>query len=101
MERADIVHLAQLARLRLSEEEIDTFTKELPAIVSYVSAVTDIAVGTEDGSKGESVVGALHNVFRLDEVTTEPDQYTEALLAELPRRQDRYMRVPKILSTDE
>lgn len=101
MERADIVHLARLARLRLSEAEIDGFAKELPAIVAYVSAVTRIATDDAAASVTEPTVGPLYNVFRPDIVTNEPDQYTEALLGELPRRSGRFMQVPKILSTDE
>ncbi len=98
MERADIEHLARLARLRLTEAELDAFSTELPAIVSYVSAVTAIAADETDTMPA---VGVRHNVFRSDVATTEPDEYTEALLTELPRRHDRFMQVPKILSTDE
>lgn len=96
MERADIEHLARLARLRLSEAELDAFATELPAIISYVSVVTTIAA--DDTAPA---VGPQHNVFRSDVVTNEPDEYTEALLAELPLRRERFMQVPKILSTDE
>jgi Asp-tRNA(Asn)/Glu-tRNA(Gln) amidotransferase C subunit len=46
-------------------------------------------------------VGAVHNVYREDVVRHEPDQYTEALLAEAPDRQGRYLKVKKILQQDE
>jgi aspartyl-tRNA(Asn)/glutamyl-tRNA(Gln) amidotransferase subunit C len=101
MERADIVHLARLARLRLSEAEIDAFAKELPEIVAYVGAVTKIATDDTDTDDMQPTVGPLYNVFRADVVTNAPDQYTEALLAELPQRKERFMQVPKILATDE
>lgn len=98
MERADIEHLARLARLRLSVAELDTFSLELPAILNYVSTVTSIAADEADSTPA---VGSRHNVFRPDVVTTEPDAHTETLLAALPHRRGRFMQVPKILSTDE
>jgi Asp-tRNA(Asn)/Glu-tRNA(Gln) amidotransferase C subunit len=47
------------------------------------------------------VVGARFNVFRADEVTNQPDQYTEALLAEMPQTSGRLMKVKKILTIEE
>lgn len=98
MKREDIAHLATLARIELTDAELTDLETELSSIVSYVSAVTDIAA-TEADAIPE--VGPRHNVFRADEVTRDADQYTEALIAEMPASDGRYMKVKKILSVDE
>ncbi len=97
MKKEDIMHLASLARIKLTPEEEERLPEELSAIVSYVSVVTDIAA---QGASAPAL-GVRHNVFRADEVTNEPDQYTEALLAEMPATSGRYMEVKKILNQED
>jgi len=97
MTKEEIQHLATLARIELSDTEIEKFTTEMSAILEYVGAVTDI-VG--DDALLAPQVGAKHNVFRKDEVTNQTDEYTAALLAEMPQTQGRFMVVKKILNPD-
>ena len=97
MKKEDITHLASLARIKLTPEEEAKFPDELSAIVSYVSVVSDIAA---DGAVAPTL-GVRHNVFRADEVTNQPDEFTEALLAEMPATKGRFMEVKKILHTED
>ena len=97
MNQAEIKHLAELARIELSEEEVETLTKEMSAILEYVSVVKDI-VG--NGASHEPKVGIVHNVFRQDVVSNETDEYTKDILAEMPQTKGRYMVVKKILNTE-
>lgn len=97
MTREEIIHLAALARIELSEAEIEKFTKELSAILSYVGSVKTLAEGA--GDVGVQL-GARYNVLRQDAVTNEPDQYTGDLLAEMPKTDGRYMVVKKILEIE-
>lgn len=98
MKQEDIAHLANLARIRVTPEELQTLESELSTIVEYVSTVTDIADEADDSSK---VLGARFNVFRADEVTNQPNEFTADILAEMPYTDGRYMLVKKILKTDE
>lgn len=98
MERTDIEHLARLARITLDESEKATLANELPSILDYVGVVTDIA---GDNTESEPQVGVRYNVFRKDEATNRPDQYTADILAEMPHTEGRYMKVKKIISQDE
>lgn len=84
--------------MRLSEEELNNFEGELSSILDYVGAVTKIA-----GDEADAVpqVGSRYNVFRTDEITNEPDQYTDAILAEMPKTSGRFLSVKKILQIDE
>ena len=94
MKPDEITNLATLARIRLTEAEIDSYGKELSQIVDYVSAVTKIASDEADASP---VVGARYNVLRADEITNEVDQFTESVLREMPNTAGRSMAVKKIL----
>lgn len=98
MQRTDIEHLASLARIKLTAEEAAQLENELSSIMSYVGTIGAIL---GDGAAAEPTVGPVHNVFRADEVTNQPDQYTEDMLAEMPKTHDRYLAVKKILSNDE
>jgi aspartyl-tRNA(Asn)/glutamyl-tRNA(Gln) amidotransferase subunit C len=97
MKREDIEHLARLARIKLTESEKDSLKEELSSIVGYVSTITDIV--SEDASM-EPQMGAVYNVFRKDEITNEPDQYTKDIIAEMPSTDGRFLRVKKILKTE-
>jgi aspartyl-tRNA(Asn)/glutamyl-tRNA(Gln) amidotransferase subunit C len=97
MTKEEVEHLAKLARIELSEAEVETFTTEIGAILEYVSTVRDIA---GDAADMAPAVGVHHNIFRKDEVTNEPNSYTDALLAEMPQTEGRFMVVKKILNTD-
>lgn len=97
MKRADIEHLARLSRIRLTETEIESLEGDLSSIVSYVSTITDL-VG-DDAQTGPQL-GARSNVFRKDEVTNEPNQYTDDIVAEMPATEGRFLKVKKILNTE-
>jgi aspartyl-tRNA(Asn)/glutamyl-tRNA(Gln) amidotransferase subunit C len=98
MNREDIVHLGGLARIELSEAELQKLEGELSSIVSYVSVISEIASEAQDTAPQ---VGARHNVFRKDEITNEANQYTDDLLREMPATDGRYMKVKKILGGTE
>jgi aspartyl-tRNA(Asn)/glutamyl-tRNA(Gln) amidotransferase subunit C len=94
MLKEDVAHLARLARLELSEAELERLPQELSSIVSYVDVISDIAA---DDAATAPEVGPLHNVFRADEVTNGVGEYTDALLAEMPHTEGKFMKVKKIL----
>lgn len=96
VERDDVIHLAELARLQLSEAEVDGLRTELSAIVDYVSQVQSLTV--DDVSI--KTLGAVANVTREDVVTNQPGQYSEDLLRAAPQTQDGYVVVQKILDAD-
>lgn len=98
MKREDIAHLATLARLELTETELQALPAELSSIMSYVSVISDMA--SEDADM-TPVLGARHNILRPDLVTNEADEYTTDLIAEMPRTEGRYLKVNKILGATE
>jgi len=94
MNKDDITHLALLARIRLDDAELKQFAAELPAIVQYVSAVNSIA----DEKDIEPNPGVRPNIFRDDEITNEPNQFSEDIIAEMPHSDGRFLSVKKILN---
>ncbi|HVW23384.1 MAG TPA: Asp-tRNA(Asn)/Glu-tRNA(Gln) amidotransferase subunit GatC [Candidatus Saccharimonadales bacterium] len=63
--RDDVLKLAQLARLELSDEEIEAFSGELTEILQYVEQLQSVDVA---GLKPTNQVTGLTNVTRADEV---------------------------------
>ena len=95
MNKEDIQHLGSLARIKISPEEMEIFSKDIPAILDYVSTIKKIS-----SEKTVAEVGVRYNVLRKDEVLNEPDSFSENLLAEMPKTEGRFLVVKKILNTD-
>tara|TARA_B100000745_G_scaffold273804_1_gene202381 strand:+ start:489 stop:779 length:291 start_codon:yes stop_codon:yes gene_type:complete len=96
MEKQDILHLANLARIKISDDEVEALRTDITSVLEYVSVVNDIAAEADLTKE----VGAVYNVFREDAVTVEPNAHTEDLLAEAPATKGRFLAVKKILSND-
>ncbi len=96
MQKEDILRLAALSRIRISDTEAESLLGDIESVLSYVSEINAITANTEITKK----VGPRFNVFRDDVVTNEGDSNTETLLSEAPKRKDRYVLVKKILQTD-
>ncbi len=96
MEKKDILHLANLSRIRINDQEADALLGEIESVLSYVSVVDTIVADTSLTKK----VGPRFNVFRDDIVTNKPDEYTKVLLAEAPAVEGRHLLVKKILQMD-
>lgn len=95
MTREDIQHLASLARIKLTEEELTHFESELQSILEYVGAVQHLAGDVADT---EPQVGVRFNVMRDDVVTNEPGEYTADLIEQMPESQNGFLKVKKILN---
>jgi aspartyl-tRNA(Asn)/glutamyl-tRNA(Gln) amidotransferase subunit C len=87
----DIEHVARLARLRLTDEERDLLSAQLPAILEHAEKVGEVA--TEDVPPTAYAI-PRSNVLRPDEV--EPCLPHEVALAGAPDREQGRFRVPRI-----
>jgi aspartyl-tRNA(Asn)/glutamyl-tRNA(Gln) amidotransferase subunit C len=94
--RADVVHVAQLARLDLTNAELDQFTGQLGAILEHASQVA--ALDTRDVSPTAHPL-PLVNVLRADVVGPTLDR--EEVLAMAPVAEANRFRVPRILGEAE
>ena len=95
--RDDVAHLAGLARIALSEEELDRLGPELSKIVESVATVSQALEGRED-VEPMSHPTPITNVFRVDEVR--PSLSPEDALAMAPASEEQRFLVPKILGEE-
>ena len=94
IDESQVRHVAKLARLDLSEEEVAEFSGQLSSIFEYIEKLNEL-----DTESAEPLAHclAVHNVFREDVVKGSLD--TEEALANAPQRHNEYFKVPKILDT--
>ena len=91
--RDDVLHLAQLSRLQLDEDEVDSLAEDITNILGYVEQLDEL--DTENIEPTYQVTG-LDSVWRDDEINTS-DVSKEALLALSPDKADNQVKVPKVL----
>jgi aspartyl-tRNA(Asn)/glutamyl-tRNA(Gln) amidotransferase subunit C len=89
--RDEVVHVARLARLALTEEELDRFAGQLDAILEAVGKVSELDLS---GVEATLHPLALSNVWAEDEDEPAPSLPVEDALANAPDREDDLFRVP-------
>lgn len=87
----DVEHVAKLARLELSQEEKEKFTKQLGDVLKYVEQMNEVDT---TGIKPMAHAFDFVNVMREDEVVYE--QTKEELLKNSPEEENGFFKVPKI-----
>ena len=94
--RDEVAHLARLARLALSDAELDSFAGQLGAILEHVSQIQ--AVDVTDVQATDNPLKSV-NVFRPD--TVEPSLSQQEALAQAPKSAEGRFAVPRILGEPE
>ena len=94
--RAEVAHLARLARLDLAEDELDHYAEQLDVILSSVARVSEVAA---DDIPPTSHPVPLVNVTRPDEAR--PSLSRADALEAAPAVEDDRFRVPRILEEQE
>ncbi len=94
IDQAQVRKVAKLSRLDLSEGEIEEFTGQLSAILDYVAKMNEL-----DTTDVEPLAHCLpiSNVFREDVV--KKSLGTEKTLANAPKRDGEFFKVPKIIDS--
>ncbi len=95
--RADVAHLAGLARIQLAEDELDRLRADLMKILEAVATVSEALQGAGE-VEPMSHPTPIRNVFRDDVVT--PSLQPEAVLAGAPASEGQRFLVPKILGEE-
>jgi aspartyl-tRNA(Asn)/glutamyl-tRNA(Gln) amidotransferase subunit C len=90
--RDDVLHVANLARLHLTDEEVDRMQVQLSKILEAIETLRDVDT---------SAVGPTASVIQLENVMREdvarPALSRDAALANAPLRDDPFLRVPTVL----
>jgi aspartyl-tRNA(Asn)/glutamyl-tRNA(Gln) amidotransferase subunit C len=89
--RDDVVHVAHLARLDLTDDEVELFTAQLRTVLDHAA---DVAALDLSHLPPSSHPIALENVLRPDEVRPSLDR--DEVLAAAPSVEDHLFKVPRI-----
>ncbi|MCU1484519.1 MAG: aspartyl/glutamyl-tRNA(Asn/Gln) amidotransferase subunit [Actinomycetia bacterium] len=90
--RDDVKHVATLARLEVSEEELDLFTGQLAAVLAHAD---DVASLDTEGVPATAHPLPLENVLRADEVRPSLDR--AEVLGQAPAVEENRFKVPPVL----
>ena len=90
--RAEVEHVARLARLALGDEELQALTGQMNAILDYVAQLEKL---NTDGIEPTAHAVPMENAFRADRAR--PSLGTEKALQSAPDADQGCFRVPKVI----
>ncbi len=90
--KEDVKHIAELAKLKIKDSELDEYVNHLNKILEYVDKLNEL-----DTDKVEPLAYPVegNNVFREDIVKQSVS--TEEALKNSPQRDDKFFKVPKVI----
>ncbi len=94
LSRDDVLKLARLSRLHLTDEEVEQFAQEINVILGYVEQLQQVEL---DGVEPTYQVTGLKNVMRPDEIV-EYGVTPEALLKNAPATENGHIKVKRMLT---
>jgi len=89
IDREQVLHVARLARLRLSDEEVETMAGELSSILGHIERISELDL---DGVQPTTHVVEVENALREDE--PRPSLPRDVILDQAPATQDGGFLVP-------
>ena len=95
-EQVDVAHVANLARLKLTDEEISRFQREINDILAYIDSLKEVDV---DGIEPTAHASAISNVIRED--VAGDCQDIDRTLKNAPEEDDDLIAVPNVLPGEE
>lgn len=93
LSKSEVLHISNLARIKLTPTEIQKFQTQLSSILNYVNQLN--AVDTKSVEPISQITG-LENVTRKDTVIKEQSLTQEESLANAPEKEDRYFKVKSV-----
>ncbi len=88
-----VEYISELSRLKLGQEELETFEEQLSTVLDYVAQLDEVDTG--DIEPTSHVVRTMKNVFREDR--PEASLSADEALRSSPDRKDTFFKVPKII----
>lgn len=90
--KEELLHIANLARLKLKDDEIENYLLNLQDILNFANIVNNAPV---EGLNETIGANDNYNVFRKDEV--KPFEETQALLQNAPTQENNMFKIPKVI----
>jgi aspartyl-tRNA(Asn)/glutamyl-tRNA(Gln) amidotransferase subunit C len=95
--KQEVTHIAKLARLQLSDSEIEKMQKDLTAILDYFDILKKIRKSKLKTQNHSSKLKTYDNVLRKDEAMARDPNLANDLLRSAPETKDGYIKVKSIL----
>lgn len=95
LNKKNIQHIANLARLELTEKELKTYGSQLSDVLNYIGQLQEADVS---GIEPTAQVTGLENIFREDEIEEWDKKERETALKQAPELEDRQVRVKRVLA---
>lgn len=93
IEKKDVKHVALLSRLELDEKDLETYSRQLASILSYISKLNEI--DTANVHPTSHPLSTLKNVFIKD--TLKRSLTPEDALRNAPSKEGEFFKVPQII----
>jgi len=94
LDKQQIQHIANLARLHLSDEELEKYGGQISAILGYIEQLHEVDV---EGVEPTAQVTGLTNSWREDEVLNWPKDENILALNDAPGKEGRNIKVKRVL----
>lgn len=91
--KEEIIHIAKLASLNLSDEEIEKYTGDMQEILEFANMINNV---NTEGMNETVAANEKCNVFRKDEVVNFENR--ELLLQNAPSQDEGMFRIPKVIN---
>lgn len=93
MDKEEILKLAELARLNITDEEADGYKKDFNGILAYIDSIRSVEIELSDHYETNLTM----NMMREDDKMYTAGEFTDVLLDEAPNRDGDYFKVKKVL----
>lgn len=94
--KQEIEKLANLARIKVDNEEIQSLASDISSILSYVDEIKKVNMDMDSKAN----VGAVSNIYRQDISIPSSQDTVQAILNESPDKHGDFIAVKKIISQD-
>ncbi len=94
LSKEEIQHIAKLARLELTDKELEKYGGQLSAVLNYIDQLKEVDV---KGIEPTAQVTGLENVLREDEIKDWDEKEIEAALKDAPEREEKFIKVKRVI----
>lgn len=94
LDKKQIEHIAKLARLELSEDELKLYGSQLAGILNFIDQLKEI---NTDNIEPTAQVTGMNNVLRADEVSQWSEDEAKIALHQAPGLENNQVKVKRVL----
>ena len=94
--REDVLYVAELAHLELTETEVEKFREQLDGILTYIDKLKELDISGVESMAQVLEAHAAPNATLRDDVV-KPSDVAKAILEQAPEAKAPYFRVPKVI----